>query len=102
MTDNAERWRNVAQAAQWLAEGREVEWRTWGGNGWFRYSGVWTDLHAHNEYRLRPEPPKPIEFWSWVSPSGFRYPRGHATREECVECNSAFLGRPAFFREVIE
>lgn len=66
MTDNAERWRNVAQAAQWLAEGREVEWkrRAWTGGGSKDWSAlpIGAVLSVDWEYRLKPEPPKPREF----------------------------------------
>jgi hypothetical protein len=54
-------WLNVAQAAQWLAEGRKVErrLRTIGGNGgqWWPVDPSWM-LDARDEYRLKPEPPK--------------------------------------------
>lgn len=71
MTDNAERWRNVAEAAQWLAEGREVEWRPSPQHLWRPMEnppGLF--LSAGDEYRLKPEPPKPREFrigWNFIS-----------------------------------
>ena len=60
-----DRWLNVAQAAQWLADGRAVDWRRPP-----PFDGVWRDfgridplIGPECEYRLRPEPPKPRE---WV------------------------------------
>jgi hypothetical protein len=58
MTDNAERWRNVAQAAQWLAEGRVVEVFNPVEQAWepLAPTGI---IAAGWSYRLKPEPPKP-------------------------------------------
>jgi hypothetical protein len=61
MTDR-DAWLNVAQAAQWLAEGRRVEGRAHGTSdaGWIDVSG--TAIGISLEYRLKPAPPKPREW----------------------------------------
>lgn len=58
--DNRARWQNVAQAAQWLAEGREVEEKVRNSEAdWIRSDDL---LGIGFEYRLKPEPPKPREW----------------------------------------
>ena len=102
MTDNAERWRNVAQAAQWLAEGREVEYR-WrdpmnrrgGDPEWIECDKApespWgVTLRDACEYRLKPDPPKPREWtlspvlvhgWPYLVAHEGSYDQGIRVRE---------------------
>lgn len=105
MTDNAERWRNVAQAAQWLAEGREVEYRNKPGQGFatewapVTFNGLPEHLWVFNEYRLKPEPPKPREFKIGWRGDGFR---GSWEVMAGPEVTRDDLGKVICSREVIE
>ena len=64
--DNRARWQNVAQAATWLAEGRDVECRTRGylcwGNLMHGHGKGPSHLMPDIEYRLKQTPPKPREW----------------------------------------
>jgi hypothetical protein len=59
-------WAGVAKAAQWLAEGREVES--------MRPNGTWghllEGLHPNMRYRLKPEPRKPRVWWMILGDNG--------------------------------
>jgi hypothetical protein len=70
MTDR-DAWLNIAQAAQWLAEGRQVERMARKAFGdWSRQTNE--PLHTDCEYRLKPEPPKPREWILERVPDGGR------------------------------
>ena len=99
MTDNAERWRNVAQAAQWLAEGRQVQGRGPSlvtsngerGEWWNLGLGFFaTGIPVDHEYRLAPDPPKTKEWtlspvlvhgWPYLGAYEGSYGQGIRVRE---------------------
>jgi hypothetical protein len=67
-------WLNVAEAAKWIAEGREIQARDPQTSApvWFNcgagFYAKW--LRPCYEYRLKPEPPKPREWDAYVFPAG--------------------------------
>ena len=55
----------LAQAYQWLSEGKEVQYLPW--------SGVWKSWKGHGtalEYRLKPKPEPLLECWANEYPDG--------------------------------
>ncbi len=83
--DKQTRWRNISDAAKWLAEGKSLQIRPAGlGVEWADLPeghGEQLGLFMQNEYRVKPEPPKPSEFLIWVDEYGKvqgEAPKNHA------------------------
>jgi hypothetical protein len=63
MSADREAWNNLAQAAQWIADGLKVQWKRRGRKGeWNDLLSFQSALSVEWEYRLKPAPPKPREW----------------------------------------
>ncbi len=88
----------LAQAYQWLAEGKEVECQLHEGGPWQPWSGETTDWL---NFRVKPEPEALVEVWANVYPT--KAVTTHLSPDLAVKCSNRCASRIAVhLREVRE